>query len=296
MSRLGSRSMQIVGVAAALGLAVLIGSASAAAPTPSTVAAAPAPSTVVPAPAAVTTVSGRAVIAGTDTSAAGMTIKIGTAFTDGRVGNSEDADIQEVVIGVDGTYSFNLSYAANYWIHLEPSALWQSKDSPAAFDTTYAPGQSGFAAIPGAPTTCDITAVPTSTWTKRADDDPHPSHWTGDQSSVSCNDDWSRYTSVDRFWSPVFNNAHFFTRDGLEAYNIRWNDLNWEYEGVAFKTLQGVGDECTAGVPVYRFYSPVFQSHFYTSDATEEAHILANDRNWNYEGIAHYVVSRFVSQ
>lgn len=38
---------------------------------------------------------------------------------------------------------------------------------------------------------------------------------------------------------------------------------------------------------MYRFYSSVFQSHHYTKDAGEKAHIIANDRNWTYEGIAY---------
>ena len=37
--------------------------------------------------------------------------------------------------------------------------------------------------------------------------------------------------SVYRFWSPGFNNAHFFTTDEDEAVNTRAFDPNWRYEG-----------------------------------------------------------------
>jgi len=94
-------------------------------------------------------------------------------------------------------------------------------------------------------------------------------------------------TVVYRFWSPKFNNAHFFTTNETEAEHILFTDLNWKFEGKAFSALAASGETCTEGSAVYRFYSPVFQSHFYTQNADEKAHIIAADRNWNYEGVAY---------
>ena len=96
---------------------------------------------------------------------------------------------------------------------------------------------------------------------------------------------------VYRFWSPKFNNAHFFTMDKAEADHVRTSDTNWIYEGTAFSAMAANGETCTEGTPVFRFYSPVFQSHFYTANADEKAHIIAADRNWNYEGVAYCAYS-----
>ncbi|QTE30229.1 hypothetical protein [Pengzhenrongella sicca] len=95
--------------------------------------------------------------------------------------------------------------------------------------------------------------------------------------------------TVQRFWSQAYNNAHFFTADGDEAINIYTTDANWTYEKVAFSAYATQGQACaTAGLTsIYRFYSPKFESHFFTSSAAEMNSVRANDRNWNYEGVAY---------
>ena len=93
---------------------------------------------------------------------------------------------------------------------------------------------------------------------------------------------------VYRFWSPLFNNSHFFTTSGDEAAHIQATDTNWIYEGVAFSAYVATGDTCAAGTTaVYRFYSQHFQSHFYTSRDAEKVSIQLNDSNWVYEGVAY---------
>ena len=92
---------------------------------------------------------------------------------------------------------------------------------------------------------------------------------------------------VYRFWSQGFNNAHFFTTNEIEALNIVENDGNWQYEGAAFSAVAATGSTCPEGSPVYRFYSPVFQSHFYTQNENEKNAIIAGDRNWKFEGTAY---------
>jgi len=94
-------------------------------------------------------------------------------------------------------------------------------------------------------------------------------------------------TRVYRFWSPGFDNAHFFTTSAAEAWNLIDTDRNWFYEGPAFSALNVVGGACTRGSAVYRFYSPVFRSHFYTIDAAEKGRIASTDPNWTYEGVAY---------
>jgi len=97
----------------------------------------------------------------------------------------------------------------------------------------------------------------------------------------------STTAKVYRFWSPKFSNAHFFTTSGTEAVRIIDTDVNWLYEGAAFRALTWNGSRCADGRQVYRFYSAVFQSHFYTQNATEKEYVRLNDPNWSYEGVAY---------
>lgn len=84
-----------------------------------------------------------------------------------------------------------------------------------------------------------------------------------------------------RFWSSKFA-SHFFTTNKAEADDVRKNDPNWKYEGVAFCTT-GSKDSTK---PVHRFWSPKFGKHFYTANEGEARGLRHNDPNWNYEGIA----------
>jgi hypothetical protein len=93
---------------------------------------------------------------------------------------------------------------------------------------------------------------------------------------------------VYRFWSPLFDNAHFFTTSEEEAARIRAADTNWVYEGTAFSSYVATGGTCAAGTTaIHRFYSQRFRSHFYTASDEEKASILLNDTNWTYEGVAY---------
>ena len=104
---------------------------------------------------------------------------------------------------------------------------------------------------------------------------------------VSTTLDCSAPGAVFRFWSPQFDNAHFFTTNFAEAAHIIATDGNWQYEGVAFRGAPLVDGTCTQGEAVHRFYSQGFRSHFFTKSESEKAHIVANDRNWTYEGVAY---------
>jgi thermitase len=85
-------------------------------------------------------------------------------------------------------------------------------------------------------------------------------------------------SSVYRFWSPTFNNAHFYTTGEDEKNNLIANDPNWNYEGVTF---------CTGGnTQVFRFWSSKYKSHFYTTNPAEKDALISTDPNWSYEGIA----------
>jgi hypothetical protein len=93
--------------------------------------------------------------------------------------------------------------------------------------------------------------------------------------------------SVWRFWSPNFNNAHFFTISIPEAEHLIIHDRNWVFEGDAFGAFAPAAGDCRDHTAIYRFYSNRFQTHFFTASAAEMNHVRNTDRNWRYEGIAY---------
>jgi hypothetical protein len=101
-------------------------------------------------------------------------------------------------------------------------------------------------------------------------------------------------TAVYRFWSPVYQ-GHFYTANVDERNSIiaRMPSI-WTYEGVAY----GAFTAPVAGtIPLFRFWSPVYQGHFYTASAEERDSVIARMPNlWTYEGIAYYVYPSSTSQ
>ncbi|MCF7837803.1 MAG: choice-of-anchor D domain-containing protein [Candidatus Marinimicrobia bacterium] len=92
--------------------------------------------------------------------------------------------------------------------------------------------------------------------------------------------------AVYRFWSPV-QGAHFFTISVAERDYIMttWPDT-WTYEGPAWYAY---ATPTVGATPVYRFWSPVYGTHFFTITKTERDHIIAAWPDiWSYEGIAWY--------
>ncbi len=90
---------------------------------------------------------------------------------------------------------------------------------------------------------------------------------------------------VYRFWSPGFNNAHFFTMSSTEKENLLFNN-DWVYEGRAF-TATTASTSCTGQASIYRFWSAPFKSHFYTASTAERDSLISGDTNWWYEGAAY---------
>lgn len=95
------------------------------------------------------------------------------------------------------------------------------------------------------------------------------------------------YTAVYRFWAPVAN-MHFYTLSARERDKLI-NDYSdvWTYEGTAYhacatRYYMGL-------VPVYRFWSDLLGSHFYTIRESEKAKLIDEWSDaWTYEGIAFY--------
>ncbi len=94
-------------------------------------------------------------------------------------------------------------------------------------------------------------------------------------------------SSVYRFWSPV---------TGLHFYTIREKEKNkliatyadvWTFEGPRFYAWSTQYDPDM--VPVYRFWSETYASHFYTIKESEKNKLLNSFADvWTYEGVAFY--------
>jgi hypothetical protein len=93
---------------------------------------------------------------------------------------------------------------------------------------------------------------------------------------------------VYRFWSDQLQ-AHFYTISSAERDKLitQYEDV-WTPEGVAFYTYVP-GAQPVGTSAIYRFWSDVLQTHFYTIKAGERDKLLTQYSDvWTYERIAWY--------
>jgi hypothetical protein len=93
-------------------------------------------------------------------------------------------------------------------------------------------------------------------------------------------------TPVYRFYNPV-SQGHFFTTSEVERQNVLANP-SWGYqeEGIGFYAY---GSQANGTLPVYRFYNPTSQGHFFTISEEEKNSILSNPGwGYNFEGVGFY--------
>jgi hypothetical protein len=83
--------------------------------------------------------------------------------------------------------------------------------------------------------------------------------------------------------------SHFFTLSEAERdQHLALSD--WIYEGIAFYAYPA-GQQTDWACPVYRVWSPIFNSYCYTPDETvKNALLKATTGSWSYQGIAWYAV------
>jgi hypothetical protein len=90
--------------------------------------------------------------------------------------------------------------------------------------------------------------------------------------------------TVYRFWSPL-TGGHFYTaREGEKDKLVREYADVWLFEGPAFYAWTSAYYPGLA--PVYRFWSDVSSSHFYTISEAEKDRLLDDPEAWTYEGVA----------
>jgi hypothetical protein len=95
------------------------------------------------------------------------------------------------------------------------------------------------------------------------------------------------YTAVYRFWA-ASNDANFYTISEADKQKVLTNwPTYWTYKGIAFNAWGAKSDD--ALVPVYRFWSGVLNTHFYTISENERNKIITLwPTFWQAEGIAFY--------
>ena len=97
----------------------------------------------------------------------------------------------------------------------------------------------------------------------------------------------TNYLYITRFYSNSLS-SHFYTgseNEFLQIINTYPDDV-WNFEYVAYYAF---ASQAAGSSPVYRFWSPVYKSHFYTISEAERNYVQ-NELNkfWNFEGIAFY--------
>ena len=93
---------------------------------------------------------------------------------------------------------------------------------------------------------------------------------------------------VYRFWSSTLKGyPHFYTIDAAEKQSVIDNyPVDWTYEGIAYNALP-VDTTVANARPVYRFWSPVFEGHFYTMNEAEKQSVIDElSFWWTFEGPA----------
>jgi hypothetical protein len=94
-------------------------------------------------------------------------------------------------------------------------------------------------------------------------------------------------SSVYRFWAPA-TDQHFYTIREKEKDKLIANYSDaWTFENVVFYAWATQYDPTM--VPVYRFWSDTFRSHFYTIKESEKNKLINSFSGvWTYEGVAFY--------
>lgn len=105
--------------------------------------------------------------------------------------------------------------------------------------------------------------------------------------SMDPDEPWRTPVPVYRAWSAMYN-RHFYTTDDSEM--DRWlshPSKAWEYEGIVYYAY---AEPDEPGVmAVYRFYSEMLNTHFYTIAPSEKNKLIDDHSDvWMYEGIAFF--------
>lgn len=86
-----------------------------------------------------------------------------------------------------------------------------------------------------------------------------------------------------RFWSDRYK-GHFYTADEAEKDFVlaNWSGT-WSFEGIAYYVYPA-GSNAADSIPMFRFWGPGVQHHFYTASASERDTVISRwPQTWTYE-------------
>ncbi len=126
-----------------------------------------------------------------------------------------------------------------------------------------------------------------------------PNTWTyeGVVYNAFTNDSEPGLVPVYRFWSKGLS-GHFYTISEAEREYVLANlSASWTYEGPVFYVYPE-GSQPDGANPIYRFWSPLYSTHFYTISEAEKEYVLATYPAdiWTYEGIVYYAYEALPSE
>lgn len=93
---------------------------------------------------------------------------------------------------------------------------------------------------------------------------------------------------VFRFWSSEYS-SHFYANSTSERNTVvsTYPVQTWQYE---FQAFDAFTTTVASSTPIYRFYSQLYNAHFYTADEGEKDYVVNNfpDEIWLLEGTAYH--------
>jgi len=97
----------------------------------------------------------------------------------------------------------------------------------------------------------------------------------------------TNYLPISRFWSDMYNGHLYSTGEEAKSVIRDYPSNIWRYEGIVYHAFR---TNVVDTLPVYRFWSDTYRSHFYTQSEDEKNYVISHypTNIWRYEGIVFY--------
>jgi len=97
----------------------------------------------------------------------------------------------------------------------------------------------------------------------------------------------TNYLPISRFWSNMYNGHLYATGEEAKSVIRDYPSNIWKYEGIVYHAFR---TNVIDTLPVYRFWSDTYRSHFYTQSEDEKNYVISNypTNIWRYEGVVFY--------
>jgi subtilisin family serine protease len=97
----------------------------------------------------------------------------------------------------------------------------------------------------------------------------------------------TNYLPISRFWSDMYNGHLYSTGEEAKSVIRDYSSNIWKYEGIVYHAFR---TNVVDTLPVYRFWSDTYRSHFYTQSEDEKNYVINHypTNIWRYEGVVFY--------